>query len=61
MGQPLHVVDDAAARGRESRHGLEVGVGQIGDAAVNQVGQGAEDRKDDPDGHHHHIGIAAAQ
>ncbi len=46
--QALHVVENGAACGSESRHGLEEGIGEVGDVAADDVGKGTEQAEDDP-------------
>ena len=61
VGQTLHVVEYGGAGGGEARHGFEEGVGDVGDAAVEEKGKHAEEGEDDPRGGDHQIGVAPAE
>ena len=44
----LHVVEYGGSSGGESRHRLEVGIGEVVDVAAHHEGQRAEEAEDNP-------------
>ena len=43
MGKPFHIVQDGGSRGGETGHGLEEGIGDVGDIASDEEGHHAEE------------------
>ena len=48
MRKAFHVVDDGTSRGGEARHGLKVGIGEVGDVAAHHKWQRTEETEDTP-------------
>ena len=61
MWQHFHIVDDAGACRREARHRFKKSISQVGDGAMNEKGEHAEEREDDPCCCHHDIGVATTE
>ena len=59
VGQMLHIVEDGRTRGGESRHCLEIGIGDIGYKAAYQEGEHTENTEHYPCSRHHEISVTS--
>lgn len=48
MRQTFHIIENRGACGRETRHGLKEGVGEIRDVTAYEERQGAEETEQSP-------------
>ena len=61
MWQPFHIIQDSCSRCGESRHGLEIGTGDIRDVASDDKRQHAEEGEYNPCGCHQKIAVTTTQ
>ena len=61
MRQHLYIIKDATACSSETRNGLKVGIGEVGDIPTDEERKRAKETEDEPRERHQQIGFATAK